>query len=56
MRALYQYEAAADTELAMEEGDVITVLKEDESGWWQARPPPHTSPTLGARTLRVGVG
>lgn len=33
--ALYSYEATADTELDMSEGDIIQVLKEDDSGWWQ---------------------
>jgi hypothetical protein len=35
VRALFSYEAAADIELDLKEGDVIKVLKEDESGWWQ---------------------
>jgi hypothetical protein len=33
--AVYMYEAAADTELDFVEGDVITVIKQDDSGWWQ---------------------
>ena len=35
MRCLFGYDATADIELDMKEGDVITVLREDDSGWWQ---------------------
>jgi len=34
-RALFAYDAAAEIELDLKEGDVIKVLKEDDSGWWQ---------------------
>ena len=35
VRALFAYQAAAEIEMDLQEGDVITVLKEDDSGWWQ---------------------
>mmetsp|Transcript_72151 Transcript_72151/g.117030 ORF Transcript_72151/g.117030 Transcript_72151/m.117030 type:complete len:402 (-) Transcript_72151:331-1536(-) len=35
VRALFAYEAAAEIELDLREGDTIKVLKEDDSGWWQ---------------------
>jgi len=35
VRCLFGYDATADIELDMKEGDVITVLREDDSGWWQ---------------------
>src|SRR5581483_12100365 len=33
VKALYSYEGEGEDELTMEEGDIITVLEEDE-GWW----------------------
>ena len=35
VRALFAYEGAAEIELDLKEGDVVKVLKEDDSGWWQ---------------------
>ncbi|EGG24432.1 SH3 domain-containing protein [Cavenderia fasciculata] len=35
MRALYEYVGSDATELDFYTGDVITVLGEDESGWWK---------------------
>jgi hypothetical protein len=35
VRATFDYTAQADGELSMKEGDEITVIKEDDSGWWQ---------------------
>ena len=35
VRALYDYDATADTELDLRYGDLVTVLKQDRSGWWQ---------------------
>eukprot|EP01095_Lingulamoeba_sp_RSL-Kostka_P015142 TRINITY_DN686_c0_g2_i1.p1 TRINITY_DN686_c0_g2~~TRINITY_DN686_c0_g2_i1.p1 ORF type:complete len:475 (+),score=168.75 TRINITY_DN686_c0_g2_i1:583-2007(+) len=34
-RAEYDYEAADETELGFQEGDIITIILQDESGWWQ---------------------
>ncbi|KAH3764563.1 glutaminase A [Pelomyxa schiedti] len=34
-RGAYTYEVAADGELGFHEGDIITVLQQDDSGWWQ---------------------
>lgn len=34
-RALFEYEATADTELDLKEGQIITIVREDDSGWWQ---------------------
>ncbi|PRP84260.1 hypothetical protein PROFUN_08280 [Planoprotostelium fungivorum] len=35
MKALYEYKATDPLELCMKEGDIITVIKEDPSGWWK---------------------
>mmetsp|Transcript_35130 Transcript_35130/g.72395 ORF Transcript_35130/g.72395 Transcript_35130/m.72395 type:complete len:392 (-) Transcript_35130:170-1345(-) len=35
VKAMFSYEAAADTELDMKEDDIIKVIREDDSGWWQ---------------------
>lgn len=35
VQAQFDYEAQDDTELSFMENDIITVLKEDESGWWK---------------------
>jgi hypothetical protein len=35
VRALFAYDAAAEVELDLKEGDVIKVLKEDDGDWWQ---------------------
>mmetsp|Transcript_18393 Transcript_18393/g.26726 ORF Transcript_18393/g.26726 Transcript_18393/m.26726 type:complete len:107 (-) Transcript_18393:128-448(-) len=32
--ALYDYQAADDTELSFVQGEVIVILKKDDSGWW----------------------
>jgi phage FluMu protein Com len=34
-RALYSFEGGRSDNLVFKEGDVITVLKQDSSGWWQ---------------------
>mmetsp|Transcript_42548 Transcript_42548/g.66658 ORF Transcript_42548/g.66658 Transcript_42548/m.66658 type:complete len:100 (+) Transcript_42548:1177-1476(+) len=34
-QAMFEYEATTETELQLKPGDVVTVLKEDTSGWWQ---------------------
>src|SRR3989338_175936 len=34
VRVLFSYDASEDRELTMREGDLITVLTEDASGWW----------------------
>ena len=34
--ALYDYDAANDTELSFRENDVLIISEEDESGWWYA--------------------
>jgi len=34
-RALYDYAAADETELSFDVGDIITVTKIDDSGWWE---------------------
>eukprot|EP00002_Diphylleia_rotans_P012413 TRINITY_DN2428_c0_g1_i1.p1 TRINITY_DN2428_c0_g1~~TRINITY_DN2428_c0_g1_i1.p1 ORF type:complete len:1093 (+),score=254.33 TRINITY_DN2428_c0_g1_i1:94-3372(+) len=35
VRALYNYEPQQSDELSIRVGDIITVLLEDESGWWE---------------------
>mmetsp|Transcript_40552 Transcript_40552/g.96022 ORF Transcript_40552/g.96022 Transcript_40552/m.96022 type:complete len:399 (+) Transcript_40552:36-1232(+) len=35
VRCLFGYDATADIELDMKEGDIIYVIREDDSGWWQ---------------------
>ncbi len=35
VRAQFDYSAAEKAELSMREGDIITVLMEDKSGWWK---------------------
>ena len=37
VRALYSLDTGTSGELSFEEGDVIEVLKEDPSGWWEGR-------------------
>ena len=37
MRALYDYDATEANELSMREGDILTLLEKDESGWWRGR-------------------
>lgn len=37
VRALYSLDTGAAGELSFKEGDVIEVLKEDPSGWWEGR-------------------
>jgi len=34
-KALYEYAAIEDVELSFKAGDVITVISEDSSGWWE---------------------
>ena len=34
--AIYDYEASNDTELSFYEGDKLTILQKDDSGWWYA--------------------
>lgn len=34
-RANFQYDPEEDNELGFVEGDIITVTKIDESGWWE---------------------
>ncbi|CAM9305183.1 unnamed protein product, partial [Ectocarpus sp. 8 AP-2014] len=33
-RALFSYTAADNTELSLTEGEVLTVVSQDQSGWW----------------------
>jgi len=35
-RCLYDYEATNDSELSFNEGDILTITEQDESGWWYA--------------------
>jgi len=35
-KALFDYEAANDTELGFKAGDILTVTEQDSSGWWYA--------------------
>jgi len=35
VRANYAYDAEEETELTFAEGDIISVIKEDSSGWWE---------------------
>jgi len=35
-KALFDYEAANDTELSFKAGDILTVTEQDASGWWYA--------------------
>jgi len=35
-KALFDYEAANETELAFKAGDILTVTEQDQSGWWYA--------------------
>lgn len=36
-RALYDFDATEDNELSFKVGDVLTILNQDESGWWEAQ-------------------
>uniref|UniRef100_A0A914CMP1 SH3 domain-containing protein n=1 Tax=Acrobeloides nanus TaxID=290746 RepID=A0A914CMP1_9BILA len=42
VRALYEYEAHDTDELSFDEGQIVELVKKDESGWWQGR--------IGSRT------
>jgi hypothetical protein len=35
MKALHNFEKRKDTEVSFEKGDIITVLEQHKSGWWQ---------------------
>jgi len=35
-RALFDYEAANETELGFKAGEILTISEQDESGWWYA--------------------
>src|SRR5690348_5214863 len=35
VRAVYDYAAENNEELSIKEGDIITVILEDETGWWK---------------------
>ena len=35
-RALYEFQASDETELSFNVGDILTILAQDPSGWWQA--------------------
>jgi hypothetical protein len=35
VRALFAYDSLAEGELDLKEGDIVNVLKEHDSGWWQ---------------------
>jgi len=35
-KAMFDYEAANDTELAFKAGDVLLITEQDSSGWWYA--------------------
>lgn len=35
VRAMFEYVGTTETELDLAEGDIVTVLKQDPSGWWQ---------------------
>eukprot|EP01121_Diplochlamys_sp_Union-15-3_P007973 TRINITY_DN2075_c0_g1_i1.p1 TRINITY_DN2075_c0_g1~~TRINITY_DN2075_c0_g1_i1.p1 ORF type:complete len:337 (-),score=75.64 TRINITY_DN2075_c0_g1_i1:91-1101(-) len=37
VRSIYDYDATEDNELSMKEGDIITLLYQDETGWWEGR-------------------
>lgn len=36
-RAVYDYEPAAEDELAISEGDLLFVLEKGDDGWWRAK-------------------
>jgi len=37
IKALYKYEAQDVDELSFEEGDILELVLEDESGWWTGK-------------------
>ena len=39
VRALHAYAETSEGELSIEKGDEITVLEEDDSGWWKGASP-----------------
>ncbi|KAF7273528.1 actin binding protein 1 [Rhynchophorus ferrugineus] len=40
-RALYDYQAADDTEISFDPGDIITNIEKVDEGWWQGLGPDH---------------
>lgn len=34
-KAMYDYDAAADDELTLRNGDIVTIIRKDPSGWWE---------------------
>lgn len=39
VRALYDYQAADDTEISFDPGDIITNVEMVDEGWWQGLAP-----------------
>ena len=37
VRALYDYQAQDTDEISLIEGEIIELIKEDDSGWWTGR-------------------
>ena len=44
-----RYAASEDKELTMKEGDIIHVIREDDSGWWQVASPERERAREGER-------
>ncbi|KAH7717055.1 unconventional myosin-If [Aphelenchoides avenae] len=44
VKALYPYEAQDTDELTFQEGQIIELVRKDDSGWWQGRIGPKTGP------------
>lgn len=52
-RALYDYQAADDTEITFDPGDVITHIDTIDEGWWQGLGPDGTYGLFPANYVEV---
>lgn len=52
-RALYDYQAADDTEITFDPGDIITHIDAIDEGWWQGLGPDGTYGLFPANYVEV---
>ena len=52
-RALYDYQAADDTEITFDPGDIITHIDAIDEGWWQGLAPDGTYGLFPANHVEV---
>lgn len=52
-RALYDYQAADETEITFDPGDVITHIDQIDEGWWQGLGPDGTYGLFPANYVEI---